>query len=108
MVGAALDCHRHPGEQIADGGDAVALLDPQLAGVAELGDAVGERGGDRQRGDLVDHPRDGRTFDRGAVQRRGGDPQLPHRFAEALTGRDDLDRRAHALEHVDERDAASG
>ena len=32
-------------------------------------------------------------------------PQLTHRLAELLAGVDDLDRRAHAHEHVDERDA---
>ena len=33
------------------------------------------------------------------------DPELAHRLAELLAGVDDLDRRAHAPEHVDERDA---
>ena len=75
------------------------------AGVADLGDAVGERRRHRQDRDLVDHPRDLGTLDRGAVQRRGADPQLADRLAEQLPGRHHLDRRAHAPQHVDEGDA---
>ena len=105
VVGAALHPDAEALEQIADGADAVALLDPQLGGVAELGDAVGERRRHRQRGDLVDHPRDLGALDRRAVQRRGGDPQLADRLAEALAGVGHLDGRAHAQQHVDERDA---
>ena len=36
-----------------DGRDAVALLHPELGGVADLGDALGERGRDREHRDLV-------------------------------------------------------
>ena len=49
--------------------DAVALLHRELGRVADLGDAVGERGRDRERGDLVDHVRDLVALDRRAVQR---------------------------------------
>ena len=42
MVGAPLHPDAEAFEQVAHGGDAVALLDPQLAGVAELGHAVGD------------------------------------------------------------------
>ena len=75
------------------------------AGVAELGDPLGERGGDREHRDLVDHERDLVALDGGAVQRRRRHPQVAHRLAEPLAGVHDLDGGAHAREHVDERDA---
>ena len=45
-------------DELLDGRDAIALLDPQLRRVVDLGDAVGERGRDREHGDLVLHERD--------------------------------------------------
>ncbi len=95
-VVVGLDAHTETGEQIAHGRDPVALLHPELGGVADLGEALGERGGDRQRGDLVDHPGDLGPLDHGAVQRRGDDPHLAHRLAQLLAGGGQLDRRAHA------------
>ena len=44
--------------------DAVALLHRELGRVADLGDAVGERGRDRERRDLVLHVGDLVAFDR--------------------------------------------
>ena len=42
------------GELLLQRADAVALLHRELGRVADLGDAVGERGRDREHRDLVD------------------------------------------------------
>ena len=76
----------------------------ELGRVADLGDAVGERGRDRERGDLVDHVRDLVARDRRAVQLRRAHAQLADRFAARLARRRELDVGAHALQHVDEPD----
>ena len=92
---------------LLDRGDAVALLHPQLGGVADLGDPVGERGRHREHRDLVDHPLVGLAI----VVRASGAASTPS----APTGSPSRSpvgsasmRRAHAPEHVDEADAASG
>ena len=86
-----LDADAELRELLLDGADAIALLDDELGGVADVGDAVGERGGNRERRNLVDDVRDLVALDRGGAERRRVDVQLADRFAAGLARRAQLD-----------------
>ena len=102
-----LDPDAELGEQGGDRRDPVALLHPELGGVGDLGDAVGERGRDREHRDLVLDERDLVAADRRAAQWRGSDHvRSPTGSPSSSPVGTTSIARAHAAQHVDERDAS--
>ena len=88
--------------QVLDGGgDAVGFLHAQFAGVADVGVALGQRGGDGDDGDLIDEVGDFLGQQGGAFQWRAVELDVSDRFALGVV-EDFRHVSAHAGEHFED------
>src|SRR5262245_23992150 len=88
-----------------DGGEAVALLHPELMESLHPGRAVGEARGNSEDGELVDHrgSAGGRNLD--PAERRAADPDVAEELTTRLAPVFDREAGAHLLERLHEAGA---
>ena len=88
------------GQRSGHGGEAVAFLDAQLIEASGDGAPFGQRCGDKQHREFIDHAGHDRGINRDAGQLRMLHPQISHRFAAHFAPVYRLDLPAHLAQHI--------
>ena len=99
-IGPFIRVGAHRAESRHELGDAVALLDPQLAGAGH-GDAAAKGPERREHGELVDHLGHLDRFDHEVAHHAVTHPQPAHRLAIPVVFDRGLDLRPETSQHVE-------